>query len=227
MNAHDGRLVDGGDLSSAVLLRVVESVTRNSLGSLVRDQLDGLDDTVDDLSSATAYAFRLLAIDTHLVLDTGVLSLGVFTDKDLQVSDSDSRRRWTHGVDVVVGGLVSLDGDTWSHVGVQAESPPQGQVERDVSLSDGRGEGTLERDGVLLDGVDGLLRDGRLAVDEGGGNVDLLPLDRGLESASAHSAEAFTAARKRVQRTTRGDEHACDTSCARVVKSGGNPPWRP
>jgi hypothetical protein len=37
------------------------------------------------------------------VLNTRILSLGVLTDEN--------------GVDVVVGGLVSLDGNTWSNIG--------------------------------------------------------------------------------------------------------------
>lgn len=42
------------------------------------------------------------------------------------------------------------------------------------------GEGTLEGDRVLLDRVDGVGGDGRHAVDEDGGDRDLLPLDRDL-----------------------------------------------
>ena len=41
--------MDGGDLSSAVLLGVVEGVSGDSLGSLVSDKLDGLDNTLDNL----------------------------------------------------------------------------------------------------------------------------------------------------------------------------------
>jgi hypothetical protein len=48
-----------------------------------------------------------MSVNTHLVLDTRVLSLGVLSDKN--------------GVDVVVSGLVSLDGDTWSDVGKEGE----------------------------------------------------------------------------------------------------------
>lgn len=48
-NIHDGGLVHGSDLVSASLGGVVESVTGDSLGCLVRDELDGLDDTVDQL----------------------------------------------------------------------------------------------------------------------------------------------------------------------------------
>ena len=85
MYAHDGSLVDGGDLSSAVLLCVVEGVSGNSLGGLVGNQLNRLNDAVDDLPSAPTHL--TLRFSTHLVLDTGVLSLSVFTDKNLQVSN--------------------------------------------------------------------------------------------------------------------------------------------
>jgi hypothetical protein len=46
-NLHDGRLVDSSDLVSASLGSVVESITGDSLGCLVCDKLDGLNDTVD------------------------------------------------------------------------------------------------------------------------------------------------------------------------------------
>lgn len=62
---HNVGLVDGGDLVTARLLGVVEGVTSDTLGSLVGDELDGLDDTLDDN-----------------VLDTRVLSLSVLTDED-------------------------------------------------------------------------------------------------------------------------------------------------
>lgn len=55
------------------------------------------------------------------MLDTRVLSLGVFTDEN--------------SVDVVVGGLVTLDGDTGSDVGKEGECSSEGQVERDVTFS--------------------------------------------------------------------------------------------
>lgn len=56
------------------------------------------------------------------MFDTTVFTLGVFSDQD--------------GVDVVVGSLVTLDGDTRSNVGEQGECPSQCQVEGDVTLSD-------------------------------------------------------------------------------------------
>jgi hypothetical protein len=57
--------VDGGDALAARLLGVVEGVAGNTLRSLVRDELDRLDNTVD-----------------NDVLDTRVLALGVLTDED-------------------------------------------------------------------------------------------------------------------------------------------------
>jgi len=47
VNAHDGRLVDSSDLVSASLGGVVESITGDSLGCLVCDEFDGLDNTID------------------------------------------------------------------------------------------------------------------------------------------------------------------------------------
>jgi hypothetical protein len=46
-NAHDGRLVDSSDLVSASLGSVVESITGDSLGCLVCDKFDRLDDTIN------------------------------------------------------------------------------------------------------------------------------------------------------------------------------------
>jgi hypothetical protein len=86
------------------------------------------------------------------------------------------------GVDVVISGLVSVNADTRSDVGEQAESPPQSQVQRNVTLSDGSSQGSLQSDGVLLDGVDGIGRDGGLSVDKSRGNVNLLPLNGSLSS---------------------------------------------
>ena len=58
---------------------------------------------------------------THLMLNTGVLSLGIFTDE--------------HSVDVVVGGLEALDGDTRPDVGKEVECPSESKVEGNVTLS--------------------------------------------------------------------------------------------
>lgn len=61
-------------------------------------------------------------VDTDLVLNARVLSLCVFADKN--------------GVDVVIWRLVSWNGNAWPNVGKKVESPPEGQVERNVTLSD-------------------------------------------------------------------------------------------
>lgn len=65
MRAHDGRLVDGGDVRAAVGLGVLEGVAGDAGRGVVGDELDRLDDAVDDL-----------------VLDARVLALGVFADDD-------------------------------------------------------------------------------------------------------------------------------------------------
>ncbi len=85
-----------------------------------------------------------------------------------------------HSVDIVVSSLVALYRDTWSDVGEQGECPSEGQVKRDVSFSDGSSERTFQSDSVLLDTVDGRLRNGGFTVDEDRCDVYLLPLDWGL-----------------------------------------------
>lgn len=62
---HDVSLVDGSDTVAASILGVVEGVAGAAVGSILGDQLDGLDNTVNDL-----------------VLNARVLSLSVLTDKD-------------------------------------------------------------------------------------------------------------------------------------------------
>ena len=57
-HSHDRGLVDGGDLSSAVLLGVVEGVSCYSLGSLVGNKLDGLHNTIDDLDISVNSKWR-------------------------------------------------------------------------------------------------------------------------------------------------------------------------
>lgn len=61
---------------------------------------------------------------THHVLDAAVLALGVLPDGDQ--------------VDVSVGCLVALDGDTGPHVGVQVKGLPEKQIHGGVSRGDGR-----------------------------------------------------------------------------------------
>lgn len=105
--SHNSSLVHSSNSVPSTDLSVVERVSSDSLGSVVGDQLDGLNDTIDDL-----------------VLDTGVLSLGVLSDEN--------------GVDVVVGGLETDDGRARSNVGEEVEGSSEGEVEGDVSLSDCR-----------------------------------------------------------------------------------------
>lgn len=62
---HDVGLVDGGNTVATGLLGVVEGITSATVGGILGDQLDGLDNTIDDL-----------------VLNTRVLALGVLTDED-------------------------------------------------------------------------------------------------------------------------------------------------
>lgn len=58
--------------------------------------------------------------------------------------------------------------------------PTEGQVQGNVALSDGGGQRSLKSDGVLLDGVEGLIGDGDLSVLEDRGDADGLPLDGDL-----------------------------------------------
>jgi hypothetical protein len=60
---HDGGLVDNTDVMLSDALGVLESETEDTLGCLTGNELDGLDNSLD-----------------NLVLDSGVLSLGVLTD---------------------------------------------------------------------------------------------------------------------------------------------------
>ena len=103
--SHDVGLVDGSNALTAVRLGIVERVSRNAFGGIPSDELNGLDDTVN-----------------NLVLDTGVLSLSVLT--------------YENGVNVVVGSLEALDGDTWPDIGEEVESPTECQVEGDMALAD-------------------------------------------------------------------------------------------
>jgi hypothetical protein len=154
-------LVDG--------LSILETEPQNTLGGFLGDQFDRLNNTVH-----------------NLVLDAGVLSLGVLTDEN--------------GVDVVVGGLEARDRAARTDVGKEVESPTKSQVERDVTLSDGGlktykqqrsgpwvdrttyGQRTLQGDLVLLDRDDGILGNGGLAVLQNRSDIGGLPLDRSLQT---------------------------------------------
>ena len=56
------------------------------------------------------------------MLDTRVLSFRVFADEN--------------GVDIIIRCFVPGDGNTWPNVGEKVESPSEGQVEGNVTLSD-------------------------------------------------------------------------------------------
>jgi hypothetical protein len=85
---------------------VLEGEAQNTLGSLPGDELDALDNAVNDD-----------------VLNSGVFTLGVFTDQD--------------GVDIVVGGLVTSDRPAGTQVGEEVEGTTKGKVQGNVALSNG------------------------------------------------------------------------------------------
>jgi len=60
-------------------------------------------------------------VNTDLVLDARILSFRVFTNKD--------------GIDIIIWRLVSGNGNAWTNVGEKVESPSEGQVEGNVTLS--------------------------------------------------------------------------------------------
>lgn len=147
-----GHLHDGGLVHSADLL---PANVAGVLEGVSQNALRGLaGDELDALDNAIDYN----------VLDTRVFSLGVLTDQD--------------SVDVVVGGLVAGDGSAGADVGEEVEGTAESEVERDVALADGRCEGALEGDQVLLDAGDRLVGDDCLAVlVQARGDIDRLPLD--------------------------------------------------
>ena len=159
-----------GDLATKV---EEETVRHLHDGGLVDDADLGLANVLGVLEGVAEHTLGGLAGDQldrldntvhNDVLDARVFALGVLTDED--------------GVDVVVGGLVSLDALAGTHVGEQVEGPSEGQVERDVALANGSSERALESDKVALDGLDGGVgNDGLAVLVEGGGDIDRLPLD--------------------------------------------------
>ena len=106
--------MNDANLGLADGLGVLEAEAEDTLGGGTGDELDGLDDAIDDL-----------------VLDAGVLALGVLTDED--------------GVDVVVGGLEAGNGAARTDVGEEVEGTAEGEVERDVALADGGLRGDVRR----------------------------------------------------------------------------------
>lgn len=159
-----------GDVASEVQ---EETVGHLHDGSLVDNTDLWLADILCVLESEAQDTLRSLASDEldgldnavdHNVLDTTVLSFGVLTDQD--------------SVYVVVWGLVSCDALARSNVCEKVEGSSEGEVERDVTLADGRGKRTFEGDVVASDTVNSLVWDDSLAVLEGRCNVHWFPLDR-------------------------------------------------
>jgi len=149
---HDVGLVDTSNLLALVGLGKVKGETGNALRLLAGDDLERLDDA--------GYA---------LVLEAGVLALGVLTDD-------------AH-VNTVVARLVA--GDVLDHAdgGVDVEVLAHGDVEALVAGSgDGGVEDALETDLVAAKGVYALVEHGLGALDGGleGGDVNLLPLHGGI-----------------------------------------------
>jgi hypothetical protein len=130
------------------------------LESEAEDALGGLlGDKLDALDDA---------IDND-VLNAGVFTLGVLTDQD--------------GVDIIVGGLVASDGAAGTDVGEEVEGTTESEVQRNMSLSDGGGEGTLQGDIVASDALNGIVGNGGLSVLQNGSDIDGLPLDGRLYEA--------------------------------------------
>jgi hypothetical protein len=146
---HDVGLVDTGDLLAVVGEGEAEGELGNALGLGASDNLQGLDDALDGL-----------------VLQTGVLTLGVLTDD-------------AH-VDILVAGVVAGDVLDQGDRGVDVELLAEGDVERLVARAlDGGVKDTLQTELVALEGgerlSEQLLRVLVAGVDTG--NIDLLPLD--------------------------------------------------
>ena len=89
--------MDNTDVGLVDRLGVLEAESQHALGGATGDELDGLDDTID-----------------NLVLNSGVLALGVLADQD--------------GVDVVVGSLEAGNGHAGTDVGEQVEGAAERQV---------------------------------------------------------------------------------------------------
>ena len=60
-------------------------------------------------------------VGADLMLNTRVLSFRVFTDEN--------------GIDIIIWCLVPRDGNAWPNVGEKVESPSEGQIEGNVTLS--------------------------------------------------------------------------------------------
>lgn len=146
---HDVGLVNAGNLLAVVGQGEAESELGNTLGLGAGDDLEGLDDTVDGL-----------------VLEAGVLSLGVLTD------DAE--------VDILVASLVTGDVLDQGDGGVDVQLLTEGNVEGLVARALNRSvEDTLQTELVALEGSQGLAEEllGVLVTGVNTANIDLLPLN--------------------------------------------------
>lgn len=87
--------MNGADLWSTDIFGVLECISQDPLAGSSGDKLDALDNTVNDN-----------------MLDTGVFSFGVLSDKD--------------SVDVIVWGFVSFDRTTRADIGEEIEGTAEG-----------------------------------------------------------------------------------------------------
>mgnify|MGYP006876444500 FL=1 len=146
---HDVGLVNAGNLLAVVGKGEAESELGDTLGLGAGDDLQGLDNTVDGL-----------------VLEAGVLSLGVLTD------DAE--------VDILVASLVAGDVLDQRDGGVDVQLLTQGNVEGLVARALNRSvEDTLQTELVALQGSQGLAEKllGVLVTGVNTANIDLLPLN--------------------------------------------------
>lgn len=164
---HDGGLVDDADLLPSNLLSVLEGKSEDTLRCLSGDKLDTLHNTIN-----------------NNVLNSGVFSLGVLSDKD--------------NVNIVVWGLVAGNGSAGTEVGKEVEGSSECQVKRNMSLANGGlveqlvimyvqfrpeegsraySERALQGNKVLLDTGNSIVWNSSLSVLQDGSNINWLPLD--------------------------------------------------
>lgn len=86
------------------------------------------------------------------MLNAGVLSFGVFSDK--------------HSVDIVIWSLEAFDTLAGSHVGKKIERSSKSQVERNMTLTNWRRQGSFQSNGVFADVGDSIFRNSCLAIFE-------------------------------------------------------------
>lgn len=97
--------MDSADLESANLFCILESVSTDTLRGLSCDEFDALHNTINDN-----------------VLNAGVFSLGILSDKD--------------SIDTVIWGLVASNGATWANIGKEVECAAESKVQGDMTFSD-------------------------------------------------------------------------------------------